>query len=106
MDTPGLLRSANLAERDGELYYHPGFLEAGEADRALLALQGEMAWEQEVVTIVGRRVAVPRLVAWHGDPDAVYRYSGLVHLPKPWTPILLALRERVEKASGDRKSVV
>jgi alkylated DNA repair dioxygenase AlkB len=96
------LRSGNLAERDGELYYRPDFLDATEADRILAALQEEMAWEKEVVTIVGRKVPVPRLVAWHGDPAAIYRYSGLDHLPQPWTPTLKMLRGAVEAASGQR----
>lgn len=94
------LRSGNLAARDGELYYRGGFLDTDAADRAFAALQNEMAWEREVVTIVGRKVAVPRLVAWHGDANAIYRYSGLEHVPRPWTPTLLALRTRVQKVSG------
>ncbi|NJD04944.1 MAG: alpha-ketoglutarate-dependent dioxygenase AlkB [Methylococcaceae bacterium] len=102
MASPQALGSDNLAERDGELYYQAGFLDAAEADHALQVLQGEMAWDQEVVTIVGRRIQVPRLVAWHGDPEAIYRYSGLNHLPKPWTPTLHALRERVKTVSDLR----
>ena len=40
------------------------------------------------IAIFGRRLAVPRLEVWHGDPGAAYRYSGLDHEPHPWTPEL------------------
>ncbi|MCY1541266.1 2OG-Fe(II) oxygenase superfamily protein [compost metagenome] len=45
---------------------------------------------------------MPRLVAWYGDPEAGYRYSGLTHQPLPWTPLLAQIRTRVEKAVGQR----
>lgn len=48
----------------------------------------------------GRVVNSPRLSAWIGDDDAVYRYSGTRFVPHPWTPALLALRDRVAAACG------
>lgn len=48
----------------------------------------------------GRPVRVPRLVAWHGDPAAVYTYSGTEHLPRPWTPALERVRRRAEALTG------
>jgi len=48
----------------------------------------------------GRVVDSPRLSAWIGDEDAVYRYSGTRFVPRPWTPELLALRDRVAAACG------
>lgn len=92
----------NLAPCDGELYYRPAFLDSAEADCVFRQLQDELDWTQEVITVVGRRVPVPRLVAWHGDPEAVYRYSSLDHLPRPWTKTLQILRDKVESASGHR----
>lgn len=85
----------NLIDLDGEVYYLPGFVPKEQADLLLSRLQTTMNWEQEFITIVGRTVAVPRLVAWHGDEGAVYRYSGLTHDPQPWTPELRALREKI-----------
>ena len=38
----------------------------------------------------------PRLVAWYGEPQAVYAYSGLTLRPLPWHPVLLELKERLE----------
>ena len=44
--------------------------------------------------IFGRWCQVPRLVAWHGDPGASYRYSGTDHHPEPWTPALERVRAK------------
>jgi alkylated DNA repair dioxygenase AlkB len=57
----------------------------------------EVDWAQETIRIAGRDVLQPRLTAWHGDQDAVYTYSGLTNVPRPWTESLLAIRERLQQ---------
>lgn len=98
METP----AQNLVSQDGELYYLPGFVPARQASGLFGRLEQELDWQQEVVTIVGRRVPVPRLVAWHGDEGAIYQYSGLTHHPKPWTETLLLLKQSIEEACAHR----
>jgi len=95
-----IIEMKNLASKDGELYYLPGFIPTKQTSEIFERLTAEMDWQQEVVTIVGRTVPVPRLVAWHGDEGAIYQYSGLTHYPKPWTETLLALKQSIEGASG------
>lgn len=90
----------NLAPKDGELYYLPEFIPPAECSGWFQRLRGELGWEEEVATIMGRRMSLPRLVCWHGEEGAVYRYSGLTHYPKPWTDALLELKRRVEGAAG------
>ncbi len=69
-----------------------------DADRLLAALQGEIAWRQEVATIMGRKVPIPRLTAWHGE--AGYVYSGIAMEPAPWTPALMELKACAERHAG------
>jgi alkylated DNA repair dioxygenase AlkB len=99
VDKPSRL-DRNLIDQEGELYFLPGFLDPPHADALLAKSQASLHWDQEFITIVGRTVAVPRLVAWHGDENAVYRYSGLTHYPRPWTPELLVLRDRIASLCG------
>ena len=82
--------------------YREAFLAPGEADACLQRLWQELDWEQREITLFGRCVLQPRLVAWYGDRDAHYAYSGLRLEPRPWHPLLLALKGRVEGASGSR----
>ena len=54
----------------------------------------------QTIRLAGRDVLSPRLVSWHGDPNAYYRYSGRTFAPNPWTPELLALKARVDAVVG------
>lgn len=95
-----LFADAPLQLADAELRYLPNWLAAVEADAWLAALVAETPWEQPQVLLHGKAYPVPRLVAWYGDPEARYRYSGLVHQPLPWTPLLTEIRQRVEAECG------
>ena len=94
---------ASVVQLDPDLFvYHAHFLTLGEADELLEGLWRELQWSRREITLFGRSVMQPRLVAWYGEPDAVYRYSGLTLSPLPWHPLLLKLRSRVEAISGSR----
>jgi alkylated DNA repair dioxygenase AlkB len=56
----------------------------------------------QTIRLAGRDVLSPRLVSWHGDPHASYRYSGRTFTPNPWTPELLIVKERVDTVVGLR----
>ncbi|MDO6462094.1 alpha-ketoglutarate-dependent dioxygenase AlkB [Granulosicoccaceae sp. 1_MG-2023] len=58
--------------------------------------------EQTRIRIAGRDVPIPRLNAWHGDPEAAYAYSGVYFSPRPWTGELQACREYCEQHSRSR----
>ena len=90
----------NRVSQDGELNYLPGFIPADDAGKLFERLVQELEWQDEVATLFGRRLPLPRRVCWYGDEGAVYRYSGLTHYPRPWTESLAGLKARVEQASG------
>lgn len=85
---------------DSELLFSASALGREEARKYFDALRSETVWREEEVVIWGKRHLQPRLVAWHGDPGTTYRYSGSVLQPCPWTPTLLALRNRVAEMAG------
>ncbi len=86
-----------LQLQDADLQYLPHWQPSSIADRWLQSLLSETPWEQPVVHLHGRDYPVPRRVAWYGDPQASYGYSGLQHQPLPWTPTLLAIRRQLEQ---------
>ena len=86
-----------LALPDGDLAYVPGFLSASAGDRLLVDLSATVRWKQPRITLFGKQVCSPRLAAWYGDQESVYRYSGLVNQPLPWLPELLDIRYRVQE---------
>lgn len=91
---------------DAELDYQPGWVDAAVADAWLAALVDETPWQQPELFIHGRYHRVPRLTAWYGEPEARYRYSGKLHQPLPWTPLLDEIRRQIVKAVGQPLNAV
>lgn len=85
---------------DADLQYWPQWVDSGIGDDWLHELSQRTPWTQPQINIYGRTVSVPRLVAWYGDPEARYRYSGLLHEPLSWTPLLAEIRQRVQQQVG------
>ena len=84
----------------GDLRFQSGFLSPREADALFAELLEQTNWRESDVFVWGKWHKQPRLIAWHGDSDATYSYSGSKMIPEPWTPTLLAVRKRAEEACG------
>ncbi|WBA41319.1 alpha-ketoglutarate-dependent dioxygenase AlkB family protein [Hymenobacter canadensis] len=87
---------------DADVLLDEAFLTPVAAEALLRELTDTIAWRHEPIKLFGKEVLQPRLTAWHGDPTARYRYSGLALEPQPWTPALRHLRQQLEAASGAR----
>jgi alkylated DNA repair dioxygenase AlkB len=85
-----------------DIDWHPDWLDPDAASDLMGALIAEVSWQQDTMTTPGGRVPLPRLTAWQGEPDAVYVYSGIKNVPKPWTPAVTQLRMAAEIASGTK----
>jgi alkylated DNA repair dioxygenase AlkB len=94
----GAVPRGNLLPCDGEVFLVERALDTADADRLLDELGTSIAWRQETATVMGRRVAIPRLTAWHGE--AGYVYSGIAMAPAAWTPPLLELKRCAEAHAG------
>jgi alkylated DNA repair dioxygenase AlkB len=86
-------------EGGGELLLFHGWLSPAEARAHHDTLSREVPWEQKPISMMGKQILQPRLVAWFGDADAVYTYSGLRNVPLAWTPALLDLKRRAEESA-------
>lgn len=85
---------------DGELYLVRHFYPAPVADSLFQSLYQELQWQAKTIKIFGREVMQPRLMAWYGEADAVYTYSGTTFAPIPFTPTLLRLKTDIETFTG------
>ncbi|MBO0886951.1 MAG: alpha-ketoglutarate-dependent dioxygenase AlkB [Acidimicrobiales bacterium] len=92
--------SVELLPEGGSARLTTRWLEPPVYERLFQAVRAEADWTQEQVRIAGRRQAVPRLTAWHGDPGISYAYSGIHHRPNRWTPALAEVRGLVEAELG------
>jgi len=86
----------------GELWFAERWLPAAQADGLFTSLVADVPWEVHRIRLFGRMVDSPRLSCWIGDPDAAYRYSGVLFAPQPWPAALAALRAAVDAAARAR----
>ena len=70
---------------------YPAFID--DPETLFAKLEAELELRQEFLNFGRGPVAMPRLTGWYGDPGAIYRYSRLLNVPAPWTPVLGALRD-------------
>ncbi len=93
-----LFQTCDLGE--GEVRYAPGWLGRAEADGLFERVMEEVRWETHRIRMFGRVVDSPRRSCWIGDPGLAYTYSRTRFEPRPWPPVLQALRPRVDAAAG------
>jgi alkylated DNA repair dioxygenase AlkB len=96
--TPERASLPNLLPCDGTLRLHEDALAEADASRLFEQLMAVTEWRHEIATVMGRRVPIPRLTAWHGA--AGYVYSGIRMTPAPWNPPLLEIKAVVEACAG------
>ena len=96
-DEPGPLA---IPLEDGDLLFHSAVDLGVAVDEVLHELIEKTPWQQESITLYGKTHLQPRLLAWYGDPNAPYSYSGNTYQPRAWTPLLLQLRDRISAISG------
>uniref|UniRef100_A0A3B5KZ91 AlkB homolog 3, alpha-ketoglutarate dependent dioxygenase n=1 Tax=Xiphophorus couchianus TaxID=32473 RepID=A0A3B5KZ91_9TELE len=81
------------------LRLRPGFLTPEEADWMLSKLLAELPWSQKTNYRLGEAYDEPRLTCWYGELPYTYARSTMAANTQ-WHPLLVALREAVEQASG------
>lgn len=82
------------------LEYYPGFVPDKEGSALINRWIAEVPWRQQAMQMWGKEVLAPRLMAWFGDADHAYTFSGTRFEPFPWTPELAALKTGIEQKTG------
>lgn len=77
---------------DGILSYYESY-----SPLKLEDITTDIKWRNDSITMYGKTHPQPRLTAWYGDPGIKYSYSGINMQALPWTPILLSIKEELEK---------
>lgn len=79
-----------------QLELYESFLSEQEATHLFDKLRAQTAWKSQSITLFGRQVMQPRLVASCADRGVHYGYSGLQLKSEPWSPELAAIKQRIE----------
>lgn len=68
-----------------------------EVEGVMAGLRSNCRWASEEIAFGGgKKVVVPRLIAYQGDAGRRYRYSGVSHEPDAWCAESAALRQRLQ----------
>ncbi len=87
-------------ELPADFEYDPRFLDEAESRAIFSELRSTVAWKQDHTSLYGRRIALPRLTAWYGDPGSSYKYSGIVNEPLPWNATLQRLQVALQQRTS------
>jgi len=89
----------NILPFDGEAIYHGLVLGRKQCDFYYQNLFEEIPWENDQAVVFGKHYITKRKVAWFGDEECNYTYSGVTKQAHIWTPKLLQLKQKIEELS-------
>jgi alkylated DNA repair dioxygenase AlkB len=84
---------------DAEIIYFPAFFKKQEADAIFNELIQNTPWQQDEITVYGKKHLQPRLTALYGNERKPYSYSNITMQPHPWTSLLQKIKSRIETIS-------
>ena len=87
----------NILPKDGRAEYFPGVLTEQSSTHLMNQLQTSLLWEPDQLIIFGKMVTTRRKVAWVGDQNCSYTYSGIKKNPQAWTKELLSIKIQLEE---------
>ncbi len=93
---------ANLLPADGRVTYHGQIFAPPAAAAHFAALMDRVPWRHDEAVMFGKRIVTARKVAWYGDAEFDYTYSGTTKRALPWSPHLLELKAVADGATGAR----
>src|SRR6266478_87409 len=97
MDLFGNVPTANLLPCDGTVNYFGRIVSHEAPQRYCETLLNGVRWKNDEAVIFGKHIVTARKVAWYGDADYFYTYSGTTKQALFWTEELLALKSIVEQ---------
>lgn len=87
----------NLLPYDGTVHYYGKIFNVEKAEEYLHYLLEEISWKNDEAFIFGKHIVTKRKVAWYGDDNYSYTYSGATKTALTWTPELLELKKIAEE---------
>lgn len=95
-------KSQNWLPKDGTVNYYGKIFTKTQADFYLQNLLATIEWRNDEAIIFGKKIITKRKVAWYAEQPFEYTYSNITKRALIWTQELLALKERIEKETGEQ----
>jgi alkylated DNA repair dioxygenase AlkB len=91
---------------DAVFEYYPNFFSKEEADVLFEKLLNNTPWQQDEITIFGRKMLQPRLTCLFGNEGKPYSYSGLTMQPNRWNSTIMHIKNEVESVCDQNFTTV
>lgn len=91
---------------DATIIYYPHFFDKKEADIIFVELEKQIPWQQDEITVYGKKHLQPRLTALYGNEGKSYSYSNIKMQPHPWNMLLQKIKSHIESASDTNFTTV
>ena len=85
---------------NAEIEYTPAFFNTEESRELFEAIYHQTNWIEEDIRIYGKVYKQPRLTAFYANNNITYGYSNISMSPQPFSPVLKAIKIKIEKATG------
>ena len=90
----------NLLPVDGVVQDYGLILDTAQAQCYFEALYQGLAWQHDEVMLYGKYFKTARKIAWYGDEEYHYQYSGMQKQAHDWHPLLRDLKHQIEGLTG------
>lgn len=91
---------------DATITYFPDFFNKIEADAIYSKLITVIPWQQDEITVYGKKHLQPRLTALFGNEGKSYSYSNIKMQPHYWTLLLQKIKSQVESVADTKFTTV
>lgn len=92
----------NLLPKDGTAEYFGKIFSEEQSALYYVKLIKEVNWQYDVIKMFGKEITTKRKVAFYGDEEIQYKYSGKSKIAENWIKIILEIKSAVEEISGCR----
>ncbi len=84
---------------NAEIDYTPAFFNLEESRELFEAIYHQTNWIEDDIKVYGKLYKQPRLTAFYANNEKAYGYSNISMSPQPFTPVLNAIKLKIEKAT-------
>jgi alkylated DNA repair dioxygenase AlkB len=92
---------SNILPYDGIVNYFGKVLKQADTKCYYDSLLNHIEWKNDEAIIFGKHIITKRKVAWYGDSNYAYTYSGTTRQALIWTKELLDLKKIIEALTGE-----
>ena len=91
---------------DSDIIYYPNFFDKEKADEFFEKLKTDIPWQQDDITVFGKKYPQPRLTSLFGNEGKPYSYSNIVMKPHSWNSLLMFIKNQIEEVCPENFTTV